>query len=620
MRALGKRSAWLAAAGLLIGSSAVASVVVDAGAAGASPASYSAQEQANHPALYFPLNEATTAATAATDLAAGPNGTYSASGVTPTSGGIPNGSSGAASFNGNAVDGSTGGAVAVNSAAAATDLNGPFSLEFWAKANAAINANAGTTFFPAIVGGGDAEAAGGYLLWYDNTGMLHFVEGSSGATVSTPSGAGGVLAQSWNLFAVTYDGSKVTWYEDGVQTNQAAASLTNPDHTDPMVIGAAGAPGSLSNFGNVSLQDLAVYTSALSAATVSADFQAGLAPGPVTGLGATAGNGQVQLSWSAPAGATAVSAYNITVTPGGVTQVPGAPAGNFAQTFNGLANGTQYTFSVSAVTAGIPGPATAVQATPHLPSPIGRGYSLVVSDGRVAAFGDAAISQGASLGLARPIVGSAVTADGQGIWAVTSDGAVATYGDAHFFGQMSGQVLNRPIVGMAATPDGQGYWLVASDGGIFSFGDAAFYGSTGNLVLNKPIVGMASSPDGRGYWMVASDGGIFSFGDVGFFGSTGDIRLNKPVVGMTPTADGQGYWMVASDGGIFAFGDAAFYGSTGSLTLVQPIVGAATTPDGGGYWLVAADGGVFTFGDAGFYGPFHSLNFGQPVASIALDG
>ena len=115
----------------------------------------------------------------------------------------------------------------------------------------------------------------------------------------------------------------------------------------------------------------------------------------------------------------------------------------------------------------------------------------------------------------------APTPDGKGYWLVASDGGIFTFGDAGFFGSTGAIRLNQPIVGMAPTPDGHGYWLVASDGGIFTFGDARFYGSTGAHPLNQPIVGMAPTPDGHGYWLVASDGGIFTFGDAGFYGSTG---------------------------------------------------------------------------------------------------
>jgi IPT/TIG domain len=86
---------------------------------------------------------------------------------------------------------------------------------------------------------------------------------------------------------------------------------------------------------------------------------------------------------------------------------------------------------------------------------------------------------------------SAPTPSGKGYWLVASDGGIFTYGDAHFYGSTGAITLNKSIVGMAATPSGKGYWLVASDGGIFNYGDAHFYGSTGAITLNKSIVAMA---------------------------------------------------------------------------------------------------------------------------------
>ena len=196
----------------------------------------------------------------------------------------------------------------------------------------------------------------------------------------------------------------------------------------------------------------------------------------------------------------------------------------------------------------------------------------------------------------------APTPDGKGYWLVASDGGIFTFGDAGFYGSTGGLALNEPIVGMASTPDGKGYWLVASDGGIFAFGDAGFYGSTGALTLNKPIVGMASTPDGKGYWLVASDGGIFAFGDARFYGSTGALPSTSPSWAWPRprTAGATGWWPPTAASSPSA--TPASTGRPGPLTLNRPIVGMASTPDGKGYWLVASDGGIFTFGDAGFYG------------------
>jgi hypothetical protein len=147
------------------------------------------------------------------------------------------------------------------------------------------------------------------------------------------------------------------------------------------------------------------------------------------------------------------------------------------------------------------------------------------------------------------------TPDGKGYWLVASDGGVFTYGDAAFYGSTGAISLNKPMVGITPTPDGKGYWLVASDGGIFAFGDAVFYGSTGAISLNKPIVGMASTSDGQGYWLVASDGGIFTFGDAPYLGSTAAAPSADPAEKVVPDRSGQGYWVEDQDGTAHPFGD-----------------------------------------------------------------
>ena len=318
---------------------------------------------------------------------------------------------------------------------------------------------------------------------------------------------------------------------------------------------------------------------------------------------AGAGDGTVNLKWSAPAssGTSALKGYDIYIGTTAGHEFPVAlnsvPVKGTQASITGLKDGVRYYFVVKAVNAvGTSPGSNEASAIPR------AGILLAGGTGAVYAFGSAPFDGSvAGTPLKAPIVGIARIPD-PGYWLVASDGGVFAFGDAHFYGSLGGLTLKKPIVGIAATPDGRGYWLVASDGGLFAFGDARYFGSLGNMTLNKPIVGMAPTVDGRGYWLVASDGGLFTFGDAHYFGSLGNRTLTKPIVGMTASPDGGGYWMVASDGGVFTFGDATYFGSLGAIHLVQPIVAMVATSDGGGYWLVAADGGVFAFGDARFLG------------------
>jgi predicted phage tail protein len=100
-----------------------------------------------------------------------------------------------------------------------------------------------------------------------------------------------------------------------------------------------------------------------------------LNPGPPTGLTATAGNGQVSLSWSAPAsdGGAAISGYDLylgTSSHGeSASPVNGSLITVTSYTVTGLANGTTYYFTAVAVNgAGLRSVASAeASATPAAP-------------------------------------------------------------------------------------------------------------------------------------------------------------------------------------------------------------------------------------------------------------
>jgi PKD repeat protein len=115
------------------------------------------------------------------------------------------------------------------------------------------------------------------------------------------------------------------------------------------------------------------HQSATSSVTVTASPVAGTAPGPPTGLTATAGNGQVALKWTAPSnnGGVNITAYRVyrgTTSGGEALLTTGGCSGLgsvLACTDTGLSNGQAYYYEVSALNAiGEGNKSTEASATP----------------------------------------------------------------------------------------------------------------------------------------------------------------------------------------------------------------------------------------------------------------
>src|SRR5205823_1894812 len=115
-------------------------------------------------------------------------------------------------------------------------------------------------------------------------------------------------------------------------------------------------------------------------------------PGTPTNVVATAGNGQVGLSWSASSGATSYNVKRSTTSGGPYTTVASPSTTSYTDT--GLTNGTTYYYVVSAVnTAGESTNSGQVSATPQLGVP-GAPTNVVATAGN----GQVGLSWSASSG------------------------------------------------------------------------------------------------------------------------------------------------------------------------------------------------------------------------------
>jgi hypothetical protein len=160
---------------------------------------------------------------------------------------------------------------------------------------------------------------------------------------------------NWHFVAVTSDGTSATVYVDGVSLG--TKTFPQPLDTLPDLNPAGLLIGSTTGHccGNFSgqLADVALFSSQLSATTVTSQFAAsglGRPPAP-TGLSATAGANRATVSWTAPSGADpAVTGYLVVALNNGIAQnAVSVPATSLSTTLTGLAAGTAYTFRVRAI-------------------------------------------------------------------------------------------------------------------------------------------------------------------------------------------------------------------------------------------------------------------------------
>lgn len=137
-------------------------------------------------------------------------------------------------------------------------------------------------------------------------------------------------------------------------------------------------------------------------------------PDAVTGLATVSGDGQISLSWRAPAsnGGSAILYYEVSSDNGSTwtsTQSTGT-----AFTVTGLRNGTAYTLAVRAVNGKGEGPLATTSAIPGVaagqPSQP-QGFAAIPGDGQVSLSWQAPASDGGS-----PVTGYLVSMDGGATW------------------------------------------------------------------------------------------------------------------------------------------------------------------------------------------------------------
>lgn len=244
-------------------------------------------------------------------------------------------------------------------------FTGPYTLSVWA------NSVSGGTILSMHDG-----SANGYDLAMDY-GAIRFCNLVNSAEFCVAGGSYPSSTPTWTYFTAVFDGSTLSIYANGVllQSRHAPAPTAS---TGSLVAGIA-QRGGYGNFTG-SLDDLRVYSRALSASEVSGLYNANVgAPSASTNLLSFPGNGQVALTWNTPPEGAIVTNYLVNYRVTGTdtwTVFSHNPSILNAQVVTGLTNGTSYDFEVIPV-SGIENGMASNTATA---APTNSGWSVIPSD------------------------------------------------------------------------------------------------------------------------------------------------------------------------------------------------------------------------------------------------
>jgi RHS repeat-associated protein len=558
---------------VVVGGLAAATVLTSLFVSGAfslrvAAASYSATIIGDGPSAYYRLDE--SACCTATDSSGhGRNGTYTSSGVTfGASGALSSDSDTAAAF-----DGSSGWVSIPTS----DTIAGSFSVEAWVKPSS-IGGDLG------ILGTRGPQDYGFDMQIYQ--GKVHGDIGTGSSWLNFNADAS-LTVQAGAWYHIVYVVAPGVWaiYVNG----SSAASGTLPagtpllwDSNHQLEIANVGNP---STPFNGSVDEVAVYPTALTASQVASHFAASgdSAPTAPTNLTGTPGTNSVTLSWIAstagvPAGQPAVQSYTVTAYKGAIYAGYMSVAGSSTSaTMSGLAGGASYTFQVYGSNVFGNSAASSVAVTPNgtasdygstvlADNPLifyqfneasGTSVGDSSGNGRTGTYGT-----GTGFGAPGALIGStdtAIQAPGSGAWAITQSGSTLPTGGADRTYELWSRISSSYNHTLVATGDGSNHLFninLTNHNQVVLYGD----GNT-SAGINTPN---------------AYDDNVWHLIDVAVSSGTEYVYLDGQQIGSTSLTinTAGGYPLdISNGGGIYPGGEAldefAAYGTRLSTARIE---------------------------------------------------
>jgi hypothetical protein len=230
--------------------------------------SYSNAIVALNPVAYWPLEETNlppgNLATNLGTVGANYNGFYGSGVTLGVAGALAGSSDTAASFNANA--------DVVVPFGSALSTSAPFSAEVWVQSGG--NSGGACVMSAGNFGG----TRSGWLIYNNIGGVWTFRLYNQNGTSTSLNINGGVADGNWHHLVAVFDGTNGSLYIDGaLAAGPTAATGFVPDPDSPLTIGAR-SDGGFQFQG--SIDEVAIYTNALSASDISAHYQNGINPTP----------------------------------------------------------------------------------------------------------------------------------------------------------------------------------------------------------------------------------------------------------------------------------------------------------------------------------------------------
>lgn len=149
----------------------------------------------------------------------------------------------------------------------ATNPNGPFTIEAWINTDALI-----TDYFSPLssINFSDASRAG-WQIYQTPTNQWEFRVGNDQAAAYVATATGGTVTPgAWTHLAAVYDGANIILYIDGVAVStKALTGPFSPNTGTPLGIAARILPTGVDRYLSSTMDEVAVYPSALSAAVIA---------------------------------------------------------------------------------------------------------------------------------------------------------------------------------------------------------------------------------------------------------------------------------------------------------------------------------------------------------------